>query len=627
MLAAFGCCYREKKNAPVAINFSKDTDTLLEEVAIDFSRDTDTLDEAVETSFTTRGKIASTTGSKTIDYDFLAPSVHHLQTTFFKYVSDNGFGEDATVYDIENLRSEEPGLIRKRGLDKYCPIDGRSGAAYVQCIEGDDHVGIATHMISYAWGYKVGDIVETLVSFCKTKGLDPKRTYIWICCLCNNQHRVVDRDVSFEEFRSIFNKRVKGIGQIIAMMAPWNNPAYLKRVWCVFEMFEAYTNSDCTVQIAMPPKERESLIKAITEPTKHDGKNGVDELFAALAKTKVENADASRQSDKDNILRLVEDGPGCYKLNMEVNHLMRTWVRETVFDAVKEMEEGLVHGGGAQEDLSKRAEIAVFVAYVASYVSTSGDHAEALKLHQRALRIYEESKGDTFEEERARTYNNLGTEFESLGQYESALEQHEKCLAIFEKIFGTEHENTSTSYFNIGAVRRKLGDLDGALEMYNKSIAIDEIVKGTDHIDTALGYSYVGRIYMANEDYDGALEIFMKSLRIRKNARGDMHPDVAIGLGDLGLIYHMKKDYENAIKQHRRAMQISESLLGTSHPDTGSCYQNLGGALYEQGNLEESLVMCEKAVSAYKASFGPDHPKTGTANAWLNIVNDAIAAI
>jgi hypothetical protein len=74
-------------------------------------------------------------------------------------------------------------------------------------------------------------------------------------------------------------------------------------------------------------------------------------------------------------------------------------------------------------------------------------------------------------------------------------------------------------------------------------------------------------------------------------------------------------------------MQISESLLGTSHPDTGSCYQNLGGALYEQGNLEESLVMCEKAVSAYKASFGPDHPKTGTANAWLNIVNDAIAAI
>jgi len=614
MLAAFGCCYRQKKDDAVAIEFSRDTDTL----------------EGVDTSLATlrmNGSTGSTT-SKPIDPDFLAPSVHHLQTTFLEYVSENGFGEDATVYDIENLSSDEPGLIRKRGLETICPIDGRIGAAYVQCLEGDDHVGVATHMISYAWGYRVEDIVETLTSFCKVKGLDPKHTYVWICCLCNNQHRVVDKgSVSFEDFRSIFNKRVRGIGNIIAMMAPWNNPAYLKRVWCVFEMFEAYSDSECTVQIAMPPKERESLIKAITEPTRQDGKNGIDELFTALAKTKVENADASRQTDKDNILRLVEDGPGCYKLNMEVNHLMREWVRETVFDAVREMEEGLVHGGdGGQEDLQKRGEIAVFVAYVASYVSASGDHAEALTLHHRALTIYEESKGDdTFEEEKARTYNNLGTEYESLGQYESALEQHEKCLAIFEKIFGTEHENTSTSYFNIGAVRRKLGDNDGALEMYNRSIAIDEKVKGTDHIDTALGYSYVGRIYMANEDFDGALEMFTKSLRIREKCRGAIHPDVAIGLGDLGLIYHMQKDYENAIKQHRRAMHISESLLGNSHPDTGSCYQNLGGALYEQSNLEEALEMCEKAKAAYFASFGANHPKTETAIAWFDIVSDAIA--
>ena len=60
-----------------------------------------------------------------------------------------------------------------------CPIDGKRGVAYVHCIDGNDHVGIATHMLSYAWGYRAIDIVETLSAFCKGNKLDPKKTYIW----------------------------------------------------------------------------------------------------------------------------------------------------------------------------------------------------------------------------------------------------------------------------------------------------------------------------------------------------------------------------------------------------------------------------------------------------------------
>jgi tetratricopeptide (TPR) repeat protein len=602
MLKAFGCCYREKVGEDLK--------------AIEYSTNSTKKKESLAT--------LKKNGSTDIDYDFLAPSVHHLQTALLEYMREEGFDEDATVYDIENLSSKKPGIIRKKGMNSICPIDGKKGAAYVQCLDGDDDVGLATHMLSYTWGYKIGDIVQTLVAFCKVKELDPKRTYVWICSLCNNQHRVVDKgSVSFEDFHSIFNKRVRGIGQIIAMMAPWNNPAYLKRVWCVFEMFEAYSDSACTVEIAMPPKEKESLIKAITAQNSQDGKKGIDELFKTLAQTKVESSNASRKADKVNILRLVEEGPGCNKLNLEVNHLMRVWVRETVMEAVKESEASLLDVNG-KEKAGKRREIAVFIAYVASYISASGDHTEALRLHQKALDLYENAPDDIYEEELARTYNNLGTEFESLGRYEAGLEQHLKCLAIFEEIFGTEHENTSTSYFNVGAVKRQLGDLEGALEMYQKSIAIDEKVKGKNHIDTALGYSYVGRIYMQKEDFDGALEMFEKSLRIRKFCRGDNHPDVAIGLGDVGLIYHMKKDYDKAIENHKRGLDISASLLGNNHPDTGSCYQNLGGAFYEQGNLDAALEMCKKAKEAYVASFGSDHPKSEQAQGWLDIVEGAI---
>eukprot|EP00913_Durusdinium_trenchii_P015090 g14152.t1 len=95
-------------------------------------------------------------------------------------------------------------------------------------------------MLSYSWGYGVGTIADTLTDFF---GRDVHR-YVWICCLCINQHRVKEAQaagevVPFKEFEEAFGKRVAGVSHILAMMSPWQEPLYLKRVWCVFEFSRA----------------------------------------------------------------------------------------------------------------------------------------------------------------------------------------------------------------------------------------------------------------------------------------------------------------------------------------------------------------------------------------------------
>ena len=110
-----------------------------------------------------------------------------------------------------------------------------------------------------------------------------------------------------------------------------------------------------------------------------------------------------------------------------------------------------------------------------------------MDLHQKGLDIYltiedtEDSK-----ELASRCYNNIGTECESLGQYDRALEMHHKCREAFEEIYGLEHENTSVSYFDIGAILKKLDWNEEAMEMYQKSLDIDRKIKGDNHIDVAL---------------------------------------------------------------------------------------------------------------------------------------------
>ena len=95
-----------------------------------------------------------------------------------------------SVYDIE------PTVIREKGRNVVCPRDGKLGAAYVDCVGVAQGAGMATHMLSYTWGYSVEtDIVDGLKEFCKNSEphLDPSGTHFWICCFCINQHRVVEQ--------------------------------------------------------------------------------------------------------------------------------------------------------------------------------------------------------------------------------------------------------------------------------------------------------------------------------------------------------------------------------------------------------------------------------------------------
>ena len=163
------------------------------------------------------------------DPDLLGISVHHLANNLTNLVCAERphSGKDTTIHQMEDLRNHDKnGIIREKGKDTICPIDGRIGAAYVHTLEGADHVGPASIMLSYTWGYSIGAIVDVLSNYCESNDLNPKKVYVWICCLCVNQHRVVEmmkrgEVIPFEDFHKVFHGRVTGIGHIVAMMSPW----------------------------------------------------------------------------------------------------------------------------------------------------------------------------------------------------------------------------------------------------------------------------------------------------------------------------------------------------------------------------------------------------------------------
>eukprot|EP00797_Seminavis_robusta_P006229 Sro1414_g270680.2 (796) ;mRNA; r:19356-21743 len=545
------------------------------------------------------------------ELDILGVSVYHLKHVFLdqciQYAASVGANNTRSfkVYDIENL-SGPPGVIRQCGANAVCPIDGRMGAAYVHCLKGRDHVGEATHMLSYSWSYTIGDIVDTLTDFCHSNGLDSKRTYIWICCLCVNQHRVVEGAALKEtgvimpakpqvDFFALFGERVKRIGHLLAMMAPWKAPVYLTRVWCIYELFTAHTNG-CVVDIIMPPKEKDSLEQDLLA-----NGGGIDMLYDTLGNTKVQNACASVEQDRQTILEMIESSVGYHVLNSQVNDLLRSWVKQVIRQLVV-----------TQTDTNDEGYVD-FCNKVGSILCENGEHNAALDLHRKALDICISVLGNHDHKQSAISHFGIGDALCAKGDYDGALEELNVGLRLLEKLLGDDqHPDIAKFLDRIGAVLYYLGDYDGALEMYPRCLTIQEKALGSNHPDTATSYYNIGWVLEAKGYSQGALDFYQKSRSIREKILGTNHPDTASSYKSVGSALQAEGDHHRALEYYEKCLGIQESLLGRDHPGTASTYNRIGGVKEAEGDYDGALEQYQKCRVIRESVLGRNHPDTTT---------------
>ncbi len=570
-------------------------------------------------------------------------SVHWLNTGFLKEVEDYGKLPSSKIYEIENLHDETNGLIRQKGQDVICPRDGRVGAAYVDCLRGEDHVGPANIMLSYGWGNQIGDVAHTLLDHCQANDLDPKRSYVWICCLCNNQHRVAEdirlgKEVPFPEFEAIFRDKVLGIGNIVALMAPWNDPIYLTRVWCIFELFTSHRHN-CNLTISMPPREKLSMIQTLNTA------EGISFLFDVFASTAVENAQASEESDKTRILSMVRDSIGFEELNNEVNILLREWVKKSILQAVDELSSQYEERteGDPEKDANRIAEIGHLCNQVGHALDVNGEHEEALRVLLTSLEMTRTAFGDDHLN-CATPCGNIGLALMNMGQYENALAYFRKTLNIqqlstepsettdmaktvmsigaacfqldkyndamecyqwslnlFVNELGENHSEVASNYDNLGSVFKVLNKMDDAAVSYQKAINIREELLGTMHPDTALSYNNYASLLSDQGRQADALVYFEKTLEVEKKVLGNDHYNTAITYHNIGLAYDRNKEFERALEFYQKGLEIKMKVLKSeNHPSVGTSYLGLGTVMKSLGRHDESLKYYEKAISIHK---------------------------
>lgn len=131
-----------------------------------------------------------------------------------------------------------------------------------------------------------------------------------------------------------------------------------------------------------------------------------------------------------------------------------------------------------------------------------------------ALQAIDISKKITFEKGVASGYTYLGYLADDNGNYDDAIENYKKSLAIYKKI--KNQKGQCTAYRNISAIYISKSQYPKALEYSFLSLKIAEEINDFSAISS--NYGTIGAIYHGMEDYEKALLFFIKSVENYKKS-------------------------------------------------------------------------------------------------------------
>lgn len=476
-------------------------------------------------------------------------------------------------------------------------------------------------------------------------------THVWI-----DLFQVVQADVGGDKtWIQDFKEAVPACTRLLAIFSPWQDPEYVRRSWCVYEMLCALNAPvPCPVEIVMPGDAVKPFVEALLTDSTVVGK--------VMSKVRSKNMQAAFKSDRDEIERLIEESVGFHRLDTLLLGQMRKWmsaaathVRKSVKDEdatdhlahaeflrsvgalhehLGDFDRALEHYTDAQHSLEKggrpRQIMGIeLLVRIGNLYRKQGQFAKALRQHLMAeklvARAFEGEDVDLTDDLvssrlLASVHAHLGNSKKEINDFDGAMVALKKGLQIrLEcKHLGPNCTDTADSHNDIGCVLHKLKKYSEALQHYMEAMEIRVAKFGRDHSETAMTYNNIAAVYEATDEFTKAIHWYQEATLSYEKTVGVEHPETATAYRNVGnvLARSPEADLDSAVQYHRKSVAAYSKSLGP-HPDTAQAHMNVGGVLLQQGKADESIHSYKTALEIVVATVGAQHMDAGRVHRFI----------
>ncbi|OYD95136.1 hypothetical protein CDG77_10410 [Nostoc sp. 'Peltigera membranacea cyanobiont' 213] len=220
---------------------------------------------------------------------------------------------------------------------------------------------------------------------------------------------------------------------------------------------------------------------------------------------------------------------------------------------------------------------------------TLGDKQQALKYYNQSLPLRKEI-GDNAGF--ATTLNNIGLVYDSLGDKPQALKYYNQSLPLSQLVGNKDIEATTLN--NIGLVYDTLGNKPQALKYYNQSLPLSQLV--SDQAQEAKTLNNIGGVYYSLADQQQALKYYNQSLPLSQLVG---NKDIeATTLNNIGLVYNSLGDKQQALKYYNQSLPLSQLVgdkvgVAINLNNIGRVYDSLGDKQQALKYYNQSLPLSQ----------------------------------
>jgi tetratricopeptide (TPR) repeat protein len=184
--------------------------------------------------------------------------------------------------------------------------------------------------------------------------------------------------------------------------------------------------------------------------------------------------------------------------------------------------------------------------------------------------------------------NSIGNIYLALQQYDIALIQFKKSLAIEEK--ADNKLGLAINYHNIGYAEEGKGNLDNALANYEKSLYYNEAINSD--IGRMICFNSIGGIYLKKENYKNAEPIIKDALKKALALKDQFY--IASSYINLGQLEIALNQFSEAEKNLKKGLDVANSYnLNSSIAASSKLLSELN---QRKGNYKTALEYYQNAV-------------------------------
>jgi eukaryotic-like serine/threonine-protein kinase len=314
----------------------------------------------------------------------------------------------------------------------------------------------------------------------------------------------------------------------------------------------------------------------------------------------------------------------------DVADLAREQEAERRAEAVKERDRAQSAKAEAvsERDRAKRAEadaLAVLDFFQEKVLAAAGpkDQEGGLGINatiREAVDAAEPRIGEAFRDSppvEASIRNVIGIVYGYLGDYQLAVKQHQKALALLQANLGVDHPETLQSMNNLGEAYRNAHRVKDALPLFEETLKLRQIKLGNDDPATLTSMNNLALAYeelaLASKDAkllrEEAIPLFEKTLALRKAKLGSDHQNTLKTMNNLAWAYFIAGRLKDALPLFEQTLELQKTKLGADNLDTLTTMYNLARA-YPANRRNDALPLFEETFKLRKAKLGPEHRDT-----------------